>query len=89
MVPHQLTLYGRPGCHLCDEARTVLLRVRDRVAFELEEVDIESDEDLFKRYLERIPVVAVEGVELFELFVDEAALERRLRGEPPPGANAA
>ena len=73
-----VTLYGRPGCHLCDVAREVLLRVRTESPFELLEVDIERDDELFKRYLERIPVVCLNGEELFEFEVDEAALRRRL-----------
>ena len=73
-----VTLYGRPGCHLCDEAREVLLRVRAEAPFELLEVDIDGDDELFKRYLERIPVVCLNGEELFEFEVDEAALRRRL-----------
>ena len=73
-----VTLYGRPECHLCDDARALLLRVRDEVDFELVERDIERDDDLFRRYLERIPVVAIDGEEAFELFVDEAELRRRL-----------
>ena len=73
-----VTLYGRPGCHLCDEARAALLRVRADVPFELREIDIDGDDELFKRYLERIPVVALNGEELFEFEVDEAALRRRL-----------
>ena len=66
----RLTLYGRPGCHLCDDARAVLRRVGEP----FEEIDIESDDALHAAYLERIPVVAVDGVERFEYFVDEAAL---------------
>ena len=73
-----VTLYGRPGCHLCDEARDALLRVRTEAPFELLEIDIERDDELFKRYLERIPVVCLNGEELFEFHVDEAALRRRL-----------
>jgi glutaredoxin len=73
-----VTLYGRPGCHLCDDARAALERVRARRPFQLREVDIEADDALFKRYLERIPVVALDGEELFELFVDEEALARTL-----------
>ena len=73
-----VTLYGRPGCHLCDEAREVLLRVRAETPFELHEVDIERDDELFKRYLERIPVVCLDGEELFEYHVDEPTLRRRL-----------
>jgi glutaredoxin len=75
MTATRLTLYGRPGCHLCDDAREVLLRV----GAPFDEVDIESDDALFKRYLERIPVVAVDGADAFDLFVDEAALRARLR----------
>ena len=70
----RITLYGRPGCHLCDDARTVL----DRVGEPYEEVDIESDDDLLRRYLERIPVVVVDGEERFDFFVGEEALRRLL-----------
>jgi glutaredoxin len=71
----RVTLYGRDGCHLCDDALTVL----DRVGEPYDVVDIESDDDLLKRYLERIPVVAVDGDEVFDFFVDEAALRARLQ----------
>jgi glutaredoxin len=71
----RITLYGRRDCHLCDDARAVLQRVGEP----FEEVDIESDVELFKRYLERIPVVAVDGREAFELFVDEEALKGLLQ----------
>jgi glutaredoxin len=74
----RVTLYTRPGCHLCEEALLVVRRVRQRVPFELEQLDIESDDRLFARYLERIPVVAVDGLECFEFFVDEHELERAL-----------
>ena len=73
-----VTLYGRPGCHLCDDAREALQRVRARHPFQLDEVDIEADDALLKRYLERIPVVTLDGEELFELFVDEEALARTI-----------
>ena len=76
-----LVLYGRPGCHLCDDARAVLERVRAAHPFRLREVDIEADAGLLKRYLERIPVVSLDGEELFDLFVDEEALRRRLQLE--------
>ena len=73
-----VTLYTRPGCHLCDDAREALERVRRRAPFELEEVDITADDALHARYLERIPVVALDGEEIFEYFVEEDALERRI-----------
>jgi len=74
----EIVLYGRPGCHLCDDARVVLERVRAELPFALVECDIEREDALFKAYLERIPVVALDGEELFEFFVDEAELRRRL-----------
>jgi glutaredoxin len=70
----RITLYGRPDCHLCDDARAIIVRVGEPFA----EVDIDSDDALLKRYLERIPVVAVDGVERFDFFVDEAALREQL-----------
>jgi glutaredoxin len=80
-VTHRVVLYGRPGCHLCEEAREVLLRLRAATgAFELEEVDIEGDDELHARYLERIPVVSLDGEELFDYVVDERRLVARLRG---------
>jgi glutaredoxin len=74
----EVVLYGRPGCHLCDDARAVLERVRAELPFALVERDIEADDDLMRAYLERIPVVVLDGEELFDLFVDEAELRRRL-----------
>ena len=71
-------LYGREGCCLCDDAREVLERVRRRRPFDLQERDIDRDEALLRAYLERIPVVTIDGVEAFELFVDESELERRI-----------
>ena len=73
-----VVLFGRAGCCLCDDAREVLERVRRRRPFVLEERDIERDEGLLRAYLERIPVVTIDGVEAFELFVDESELERRI-----------
>ena len=70
----RLVLYGRPGCHLCDDARTVL----ERIGATFEEVDIERDDALHRAYLERIPVVALDGEELYDFFVDEQDLRRRL-----------
>ena len=73
-----VTLYGKPGCHLCEEARAAVERVRAEHPFELEEVDISLDPVLHRRYGERIPVLALEGEELFDYVVDEAALRERL-----------
>jgi glutaredoxin len=73
-----VTLYGKPGCHLCEEARAAVERVRARRPFELREVDVSLDPVLNRRYGERIPVLALDGEELFEFVIDEAALGERL-----------
>jgi glutaredoxin len=74
----EVVLYGKPECHLCDDARGVLERVRGELGFALVERDITADDALHRAYLERIPVVAIDGVEVFELFVVEAELRRLL-----------
>jgi glutaredoxin len=71
-------LYGRPGCHLCDDAREELVALRGELGFALVEHDIEADDDLHRRYLERIPVVVLDGEHLFDFFVDAAVLRERL-----------
>ena len=73
-----VTVYGKPGCHLCDDARAIVERVRTEHPFELREVDVSLDPVLFRDYGERIPVVEVDGEELFEFHVDAAALARRV-----------
>jgi glutaredoxin len=78
-----VTVYGKPGCCLCDEARQVVANVRQELPFDLEEVDVSLDPGMHHRYGERIPVVAVNGEELFEYHVDASELRRTLdRLEP-------
>ena len=74
----RVVLYARPGCHLCDDARAMLERARATTPFVFNERDIEDDDALLRRYLERIPVVEVDGKEAFELLIDEAELRRYL-----------
>jgi glutaredoxin len=70
-----VVLYTRPGCHLCDEARDVILALRESHSrFELREIDIDGDDELHARFLERIPVVQVDGEIVAELEVEAAAL---------------
>ena len=77
-----VTLYGRPGCHLCDEAK---LAIADLASgqIELVEVDIETDDGMLATYLERIPVVEVEGRVVSELVFDRDAFTRALHTVGP------
>ena len=74
----RVTLYGKAGCHLCDEARAEVAAIRAERDFELEEVDVSVDPRLWRDYGERIPVLAIDGEEAFELHVDRVELARRL-----------
>ncbi len=79
----KLTLYGKAGCCLCDEAKAAVAEVREDIPFDFEEVDISLDARLHREYGERIPVIDVNGEEAFELGVDAAAL-RNLLGTVQP-----
>lgn len=75
----ELVLYSRPGCHLCEEALEELLALHgEGYRFELREVDIDSDETLLRRMLERIPVLELNGEVVAELSVDRNSVRARL-----------
>jgi glutaredoxin len=74
----ELVVYTRPDCHLCVEALADLRRLQVELGFALREYDIDGDETLLRAYFERIPVVALDGEELFDFYVDETALRERL-----------
>jgi glutathione S-transferase len=79
MPSHRVRLYARPDCHLCDEARAGLESLRaDGLEFELDEIDIDSDDDLLRRFLERIPVVELDGEIVSELWLDADVIRARL-----------
>jgi glutaredoxin len=75
----EVLMYARPGCGLCDEAREVIMAVRARTAFEYREVDVTGDDSLELEYGIRIPVVLVDGRELFEIRVDAGRLGEAVR----------
>ena len=74
----RVTLYGRPGCHLCDDAREVIARVCAEVGTSYDEVDITTDPDLQHRYGEQIPVTFVDGAQHDFWRVDEGRLRAAL-----------
>ena len=82
----QLTLYTRPGCHLCDEMKAVIRRVRDQAVCGLTEVDISSDPALLRRYGHDIPVLLADGTEVARVRIGVAELLEALaaRGAEPP-----
>jgi hypothetical protein len=76
----QLTIYSRPGCHLCEDMKAVVERVGRKVPIRLEEINIEGDQDLERRYGAEIPVLMIEGRKAAKFRIAEEALLRALRG---------
>lgn len=73
-----ITLLGKPGCHLCDEAREVIVRVAADVGVAWEERDITLSEEDTRLYWEQIPVTLINGVQHDFWRVDEARLRKSL-----------
>lgn len=79
-----VTLYGRPGCTLCDEAAAMLAELEGSLGFETARVNIEKDDALLRRYMFEIPVVVVGEVEVARAPVHRRALEQALRDSFSP-----
>ncbi|QIP85294.1 glutaredoxin family protein [Streptomyces sp. Tu 2975] len=77
---HVVTLVGKPGCHLCDDARAVVEQVCAEAGVPWEEKDINKDEELHRAYWEQIPVVLIDGEQHTFWKVDAARLRRALAG---------
>ncbi len=77
-VPGRVTLYSKPGCHLCDDAREVVRRVCAELGESWTEVDVSADPELHARYREQIPVTFVDGRQHDFWRVDPARLRKAL-----------
>jgi glutaredoxin len=75
----QIDIYSRPGCHLCDEAKDIIDRVRKRHAFAVRVINIEEDPALESAYGTEIPVVFINGSKAFKYHVDERELEKKVK----------
>jgi len=71
-------IYSRPGCHLCEEAKQVIENAQCATEYTLEEIDIESDAALLRRYAYDIPVITINGEESFRHKVTVDEFRRRL-----------
>lgn len=74
----RVTLYSKPGCHLCDDARVVIEKVCADLGVEWVELDIEQDRELYDRFWEQIPVTYVDGEQHDFWRVDEGRLRAAL-----------
>lgn len=80
MIKPNVVIYSRAGCHLCDQAKEVLHRLRVEQPFILEEIDIETDPELMARYKDDIPVITINGIEAFRHRVTPQGLRDKLLG---------
>ncbi len=71
-------VYSRPGCHLCDEAKTAIHKSNSSNLFTLEEINIESDRELLRKYKYDIPVILIDGEEAFRHRVDPQEFKVRV-----------
>ena len=76
----ELTIYSRPGCHLCDEMKTVVARVAQTIPLSLDEIDISTDPELEALYGLEIPVLMVEGKKAAKYRIAEEELLKVLAG---------
>jgi thiol-disulfide isomerase/thioredoxin len=81
MVPIALTLYSRPGCHLCDEMKEIVYPIARELGGTVAEVDISTDPELEARYGTEIPVLLVNGRKAFKYRLTERELRKRLGAE--------
>lgn len=80
-----VTLVGKPGCHLCEDARAVVSAVCEETGASWVEKDITDDEELYKEYWEQIPVVLIDGEQHTFWRVDPARLRKALGADAKPG----
>ncbi|MCX9013883.1 MAG: glutaredoxin family protein [Candidatus Methanoperedens sp.] len=74
-----ITIYSKKGCRLCEVAMQKLLEIQKIYPFSLTEIDIENNDELFQKYKYLIPVIEIEGNEVFTYKIDEKRLEEILR----------
>ena len=79
--------YSRPGCHLCEEAKQTIDSARCANEYTLEEIDIESDGALLRRYGDDIPVITIDGEEAFRHSLTSEEFRRRLSLALPKARN--
>ncbi|MCA1817050.1 MAG: glutaredoxin family protein [Acidobacteria bacterium] len=75
----RVVIYTRPGCHLCDAAKAQIARARCDELFTLEEVDVDSDPGLARRYGHDVPVVTINGAHAFKHRLTAEDFKRELR----------
>ena len=80
MGGHQVIVYSRKGCHLCEIVKESLAKLERRGGFSWEEVDVDADEQLHRQFSDEVPVVFIDGRKAFKYRMDEREFLRKLAG---------
>jgi glutaredoxin len=75
---HEVILYSRHGCHLCEVVKQTLERLTHRASFTWREIDIDQDDDLRRQYNDQVPVVFIDGRKAFKYSMNEDAFLKKL-----------
>lgn len=77
-APVKVEIYSKEDCHLCEVAKAVLLRVKQKYPIQITEIDISLDNELLEKYKEQIPVVFINGRKAFKFKIDEKELYKKI-----------
>lgn len=75
----RVIIYSKPGCHLCEEAKAAIEAAGCAEEYALEEINIETDPDLLRRYRFEIPVITIDGVEVLSNRVSSEEFKKAIR----------
>lgn len=77
-MPHEIVLYSRKGCHLCEIVKESLTKLARQTQFSWQEVDVDSDDALRRRFTDEVPVVFINGKKAFKYRMNEQEFLRKL-----------
>ena len=77
-MPREVVVYSRKGCHLCEIVKESLSKLQRRGGFQWREVDVDTDDDLRRRFTDEVPVVFIDGRKAFKYRMDEQEFLRKL-----------
>jgi glutaredoxin len=81
MTPaHEVIVYSRKGCHLCEVVKGSLTKLERRGTFRWQEIDVDTDDDLRRQFTDEVPVVFINGRKAFKYHMDEQEFLRKLAG---------
>lgn len=75
---NKVVIYSKPDCHLCEEMKSIVLKIRKECSFKFNEININDDKLLFEKFKEKIPVLEINGRIFAKFSIDEEKLKSRL-----------